>query len=157
MCLTVSILLEIRQHWLTIPYRRVYGAQHHRPRRSFPNRINKERSKVSKDQKKQASKIVKQANDRSGGLQLLANPFNDRSRLAEKFVVERYQTELFSPTLSLPDEHDVNGVSDGLRFDAIPGSVGKNPDQRDDRISDRRPPLRGCGQWRPDSNRVAYP
>ena len=118
--MTILILLENRQHWLTIPYRRVYGAQHHRPRRSARNRINKERSKVSKDQKKQAPKIVKQSNDRSGGLQLLANPFNDRSRLAEKFVVERYQTEFCSLILSLPAEHVVNGVSDGLSFGAVP-------------------------------------
>jgi len=63
------ILEEIRQHRLTIPYRRVYGAQHHTPRRRALNRINKEWSKVSKDQgKKDQSMVVKPSNDRSAGL-----------------------------------------------------------------------------------------
>ncbi len=120
MSLWKLILLEIRQQWLTIPYRGMYGAQHHRPRRGACNRINKERSKVSKDQKNRPHNNVKEGNDRSVGLQLLANPFDSRPRFAEKFIVERDPTKFRNLILSLPAEHEVNRFSDGLRVAAVP-------------------------------------
>jgi len=130
------ILEEIRQHRLTIPYRRVYGAQHHTPRRRARNRINKEWSKVSKDQgKNDQSMVVKLGNDRSAGLQLLSNPFNDWPRLAEHFSLQRNQAKLGNLALSLAAEHEVKRRSDRRRVLAVSRPVGQNPDQRDDRIS----------------------
>ena len=129
------ILEEIRQHRLTIPYRRVYGAQHHTPRRRARNRINKEWSKVSKDQgKNDQSMVVKLGNDRSAGLQLLSNPFNDRPRLAEHFSLQRNQAKLGDLALSLAAEHEVTRRSDRRPVLAVPRPVGQNPDQSDDRI-----------------------
>jgi hypothetical protein len=48
------ILEEIRQQRRTIPYRRVYGAQHQTLRQRARIRINKEWSKVSKEQAKKS-------------------------------------------------------------------------------------------------------
>ena len=129
------ILQEIRRHRLTIPYRRVYGAQHHTPRRRARNRINKGCSKVSKDQgKNDQSTGVKPGNDRSGRLQLLTDPFNDWPRLAEQFILEGNQTKRGNLALGLAAQHEVKSRSDRLRVVAVSRPVGQNPDERDDRI-----------------------
>ena len=79
--------------------------------------------------------VVKPDNDRSAGLQLLSNPFNDWPRLAENFSLQRNQAKLGNLALSLAAEHEVKRRSDRRRVLAVPRPVGQNPDQRDDRIS----------------------
>ena len=56
--------------------------------------------------------VVKLGNDRSAGLQLLSNPFNDWSRLAEHFSLQRNQTKLGNLALGLTAEHEVKRRSD---------------------------------------------
>ena len=109
------ILQGIRQHRLTIPYRQVYAAQHQTPRRRSRSRINKRGSKVSKDQNKNGGgNRLERRNDPSVSLQLLANPFDDRPRLAENLIIEGNQAKLSGLTLSLGAEHEVKGRSDRL-------------------------------------------
>jgi len=78
--------------------------------------------------------VVKPGNDRSAGLQLLSNPFNDRPRLAEHFSLQRNQAKLGNLALSLAAEHEVKSRSDRRRVLAVPRPVGQNPDQIGDWI-----------------------